>query len=96
VLAPLYQAAGALARDLAPRPADEGAPVSTADPAEASAGAALTETEEKLARTATTRRKSAKERRARSAMDPRSLHRLVEEAVVDAFNEPEQRWAHHG
>jgi hypothetical protein len=49
------------------------------------------ETEEKLARTVTTRRKTAKGKRARSFIDPRKLDRLINEAVVDAYNESEQR-----
>jgi hypothetical protein len=44
-----------------------------------------------LARAATTRRKTAKRDRARSTMHPRHLDRLIEEAVVDAYNESEQR-----
>jgi hypothetical protein len=44
-----------------------------------------------LARAATTRRKTAKRDRARSTMPPRHLDRLIEEAVVDAYNESEQR-----
>jgi len=44
-----------------------------------------------MAHTATTRRKTVKGRRARAGMDPRKLDRLVEEAIVDAYNESEQR-----
>ena len=44
-----------------------------------------------MARMATRRRKTAKVRRARSGTDPRKLDRLIEEAVVDAYNESEQR-----
>ena len=44
-----------------------------------------------MARTAMTRRKTVKGRRARAGMDRRKLDRLIEEAVVDAYNESEQR-----
>ena len=40
---------------------------------------------------ATRRRRTAKMGRARSGTDPRKLDRLIEEAVVDAYNESEQR-----
>jgi uncharacterized Zn finger protein len=124
VLAPLYQAAGALARDLALRTVDECAGVSSnsaealaprprapsqgsgfpwarvppGGPLHPRATGAVEEatkrpdkTEEKMVRKVTRRPKTAKGDRPGLSMDPRKLDRLIEEAVVDAYNESEQR-----
>jgi uncharacterized Zn finger protein len=124
VLAPLYQAAGALARDLALRAVDECAGVSPKSaeslaplpraprhgrgsprvgvppggPRHPRAIGAVKEetkrydnTEEKMVREVTRRPKTEKAERAGSSKDARKLDRLIEEAVVDAYNESEQR-----
>jgi hypothetical protein len=48
-------------------------------------------TEEKMVREVTRRPKTEKAERAGSSKDARKLDRLIEEAVVDAYNESEQR-----
>lgn len=44
-----------------------------------------------MTRAVTRGRKTAKGKRAQSSTDPRKLDRLIEEALVDAYNESEQR-----
>lgn len=98
VLTPLYQAAGALARDLALRPTDEVAPTSARSDARRENGSRTTlvdplqdVAERSLLRRGRRANSMAKEQPVPSRVSASKLDRLIEEAVVDAYNESEQR-----